>query len=420
VSLVRLRLLLLASFSIALSETGAANNGGIEQAGILVSTVDPADLGKNTSVWCTTQSEDGTLFFGGDELLVYNGETWRSFKMGETYAIRSLDFGIDGRLWAGAVNEIGWFQKRSGGGWDYQSLRAELPESIHDLGEVWKVYAIKDGALFVTQSKIIKWDGAKFTWWNYNVSRRLIATNNSKSLYVSNRNSGLLKISSNGPELAYPTSVIGSSSVFWIGEANGKTVFVTSAGVGTIEDDHLEYTDQALSEYLIANILTSARSLADGFLALGTLKGGLVIVGSDLRLNRIVGVQNGLPAAEIYSIFQAQGGELWVTSSTNIFRMKDLGNITVFDQRHGLPKTGGLDIITHNGQPILLNKGGVYQPVSSTHSFTRKNAVLGAYRDILSTPTGLILAGNYGIIGLQDEQRVSYHTTPHDVFKGES
>ncbi len=402
---------------MALSATGSVENTYRDQAGLLVSTIDPAELGANTSVWCTTQSEDGTLFFGGDELLVYTGETWSSYKMGEAYAIRSLDFGTDGRLWAAAVNEIGWFQKRADGGWDYQSIRAKLPEAIYDLGEVWKVYAINDGALFVTQSKIIQLKGDKFTWWDYNVSRRLIPADNSKALYVSNRNSGLLRISSNEPELVYPINVIGSSSVFWIGEANGKTVFATSAGVGTIEDGQLEYADQALSEYLTANILTTARSLADGTLALGTLKGGLVIVGSDLHLQQVIGVKNGLPTDEVYSIHQTQGGALWVTSSTNIFQIKDLGNITVFDQRHGLPKAGGLKIITHNGQPIILNKGGVYQPDSSTHGFARKDAVLGAYRDILSTPSGLNVAGNYGVIGLQEEARLSYHTTPHDVFK---
>lgn len=396
---------------------GAVENEYINQGGVLVSVVDSTQLGNDTAAWCTTQSEDGTLFFGGDELLVYNGETWRSYKMGAAYAIRSLDFSPDGRLWAGAVNEIGWFEKTPLGEWNYHSLRTKLPEAIRDVGDVWGVSAVDGGAIFVTRNKIITWNGSQFTWSDYEVPRRLIATQNDQTPYVSHRASGLWKVSLKGPELVYPKAVIGSSGVFWMGQIEAKTVFVTSSGIGVLDEQLLQYPDPQLTEYLQSNILTSVQPLPEGNFALGTLRGGIAIVGKDLHLQRVLKTENGLPSNEIYSLYRAKGGELWVTSRTNLYQINQLESTILFDQRHGLPDSGGLEVVMHDGQATVLASDGVYLPNRSGGSFQRQGNISGIYRDLISTSDGLMVAAAYGVFGLQSKTFIPYHQTREDIFK---
>jgi hypothetical protein len=106
----------------------------------IVSTYETKGLGRDTMVWCATHSADGTMYFGGDRLYISDGDSWQSYAMGSTYAVRSLEFGDDGKLWASGYDELGWFEKKSDATWEYHSLRGKVPASVSKLGDVWNKY----------------------------------------------------------------------------------------------------------------------------------------------------------------------------------------------------------------------------------------------------------------------------------------
>ena len=95
-----------------------------------VTTYSASEIGTDAKGWVTVQGADGVLYFGCDALVSYDGERWRHAPMNGAYALRGLDFGKDGRLWAGAVGELGWFEQAAHSFvWSYHSLTAELPKA---------------------------------------------------------------------------------------------------------------------------------------------------------------------------------------------------------------------------------------------------------------------------------------------------
>ena len=82
-----------------------------------VTTYDAADLGHESETWCVAQDSDGLLYVGGNRLYVTDGERWREYPMGNSYAVRDLKFSADGRLWAAGNNELGWFEQSLNNDW---------------------------------------------------------------------------------------------------------------------------------------------------------------------------------------------------------------------------------------------------------------------------------------------------------------
>lgn len=143
------------------------------------------ETGVRTMAWSAAQDAAGTLYFGCDTVVSFDGDRWTPQSIDPTYSIRGLDFGPDGRLWAGGVNEIGWFEKGALGRLRYHSLTPELPPGIPPLGDVWRVYAEgADRALFVTRDRILRWSSGKFVSWAYPGMRLLWSMRTARAVYV--------------------------------------------------------------------------------------------------------------------------------------------------------------------------------------------------------------------------------------------
>ena len=407
--------------AVGLSAGLARSNDELGGLGsVVVSTYGPHELGGDTPSWCATQDEHGVLYVGGDKLFVADGERWLSYKMGATYAVRSLEFGSDGRLWAAGVNELGWFNQTPKGEWIYHSLRDQLPEAIHELGDVWNVFATPNGAIFVTDSRIVIWNGKQFTWWEYEVQRRLLSFRDNGTVYVDQSPAGLLRVGPNGPVREEESTELDGNRVFWMGQVSGKLTYVTAKGVGRINGRHLEMLDADLSAYLRKNILTSVSKLHDDSLALSTLNGGIIIVGPDLKVRRILTIETGLPTDEILGLYTAKDGALWAMTQAQIVRINSSGNLATFDQKNGLPSSGFLDFAIHEGYPSVLTTEGVLQMLPATTpsgQFSKISTTISYPRHFESTPDGLMVAAAFGVFKVDQSETTTAYATPFDVFR---
>lgn len=65
------------------------------------------EIGADPLSWTVRAGSDGRMYFGGDSLLSFDGERWRSDPGGTGYAFRGLDEAPDGRIWAAGNGELG-------------------------------------------------------------------------------------------------------------------------------------------------------------------------------------------------------------------------------------------------------------------------------------------------------------------------
>ena len=328
---------------------------------ILQTYASPQD-GQSSGLWAMTQDRAGRIYVGCDSVLSFDGEQWSPHAMGFSYAVRGLDFGSDGRLWAGAIGELGWFDPAQNGIGAFHSLRTFLPFPAADLGEVWNVFADGDGAVFITTNRVLRWDGTKFQTWDFPElgSRRLVGFRSQGKIYVSHRTRGLFRLDENGPKLELDTLALGITGiVFAKPNGDGGLTLVAPQGLKRWKNGVL--SSAGGDPFLHDHIVSGGVSLKDGSLAIATLLGGIVIFNQDGSLRRIYDARDGLPTKEIYSLFVDRDGSLWATTATGVFRLDLSRNQSVFDERTGLASAGVRDLSVHEGKLVVASVDDVWE-----------------------------------------------------------
>src|SRR5271166_5131698 len=122
--------------------------GRSEEGRPIVASFSAREIGSGAESWVTVQDANGMLYFGCDEVVSFDGDRWTHYPVPGSYAVRALALSPNGRLWVGAVNEIGYFERTEKGLSAYHSLVANLPEGARELGDVWQVLDYGNGAVF--------------------------------------------------------------------------------------------------------------------------------------------------------------------------------------------------------------------------------------------------------------------------------
>ncbi len=358
----------------------------------LVKTFSSADIGADAMGWVTVQEADGTLLFGCNALVSYDGERWRTAPIGNAYALRGLELGEGGRLWAAATGDIGWFERAPGGAWSFHSLRPQLPAEYADMGAVWYVFAEDEGAVFVSENGIFRWDGKKFHCWPMRGARRPLAFRSGGIIYVHHVPAGLYALEAGGPRKIIPAEELGGAAIFGMEAQDDGWLLATSKGLFNYARGGLTPFAPEASEFLRREALTCVRRLPDGRLALGTFRGGIALVRQDGTLDRILTESDGLPTRAIYSLFSDRDGGLWVTSPSHIFRVAVGSPAAVFDNRAGLPAQPCFGIVRNEGRITAATDSGLYEMQADEMHFRAVDALRERPWDLRSTSRGLLVA----------------------------
>ena len=119
----------------------ASSRAGIKNVGLpFITNYKREVYNAGTQNWSITEDERGFIYFANnDGLLEYDGTSWTIYPISNNSIIRSVCKGEDGRIYAGAFDEFGYFSPGADGKLDYYSLSDELSEKHKDLGEIWQV-----------------------------------------------------------------------------------------------------------------------------------------------------------------------------------------------------------------------------------------------------------------------------------------
>ncbi|MBK7009614.1 MAG: hypothetical protein IPH36_13785 [Saprospiraceae bacterium] len=92
-----------------------------------------------TQSWDISEDERGYLYFANnDGLLEFDGQSWSVYKVANQTIVRSIAYQSGGRIYAGAQNELGYFEPDASGCLKYQSLLAFLPKDL-PIEDVWDI-----------------------------------------------------------------------------------------------------------------------------------------------------------------------------------------------------------------------------------------------------------------------------------------
>jgi signal transduction histidine kinase/ActR/RegA family two-component response regulator len=295
------------------------------------------------------------MYFGCDTVVSFDGERWQPQTMDPTYLVRGLDVSPGGRIWAGGVNQVGWFDRSDDGGLSYHSLNPKLAGGAADLGDVWRAYAQgENGAVFVSRDRILRWDGTRMESWQYPGAPLLWSTRTERAIYVHYPPLGILSLEKEGPRVAVPASVVGQDVIRWIDDTGEDWIILNSDGFSRIRGSGLVPVPGEASDFARANTPTAVVRLPDGTLALGTLRGGIAIAEASGRVRRILNTRSGLPSDQVYALFRDKDGALWDVGPSAITRIAVGSGIAIYGPGTGYP-SGGCDAIADEPGSVVVS-----------------------------------------------------------------
>ncbi len=318
------------------------------------------DTGGSNESWVTIQDERGVLYFGCFDVLSFDGEHWKHFPIPGSYAVTGLALGPAGRIWVGALNEIGYFDKTDEGLSAYHSLVRYLPDNARELGNVWQVIVHNEGAVFVTATSVLVWDGRTFQIYSMPGARRLFAMQTDENIYICNILTGVWSLDRGGLHKFISSEKMNNSGVVWMEKDSKGLLLVTTNGLIRFVDGKISEIAPEASAYVRKNMPISACRLPHGDLCIGTLNGGLAIVSPSGALKRIIGTDDGLQSRSVYSLFIAQDGALWTTSAVGITRIAIDSGVSFYNPQQGLTGKPCNSIAQSGSRILVATEEGVF------------------------------------------------------------
>ena len=367
-----------------------------EEGRPIVTSFTSHETGGAADTWVTAQDESGVLYFGCDGVLVFDGEHWSGYPVPRSYAVRALAFDHHGRLWVGAMNEVGYFDRTEKGLSSYHTIVGSLPKASREFGDVWQVIATPGGAVFVTASSIFVWDGDSFKLYSLPGSRRLQAMLAGGVIFVSHQPTGLWRLDARGPKLFVTAEALKNGGVIWMEKTTQGWLLATTDGLLRYEAGKVSRFAPAADEFIRRNVLISACRSLTGELCLGTLNGGVAVVGASGAIERVISTEDGLPSRSIYSLFAASDGAVWTTSAVGVGRISIGSGASLYDSKLGLTGKPCIAIAQDDSQILVATGEGIFDLDMGASGSPKATLTLpGIFTDIKRLSDKAIYASGY-------------------------
>ena len=141
------------------------------------------------------QSSDDLLYVANAAgVLEHDGVTWRKIPISNSSVARALTIGPEGRIFVGAVDELGYLAPDASGSMAYVSLMDQITDPRdRELGHIWSVASTSQGAYFQAYERLIRWDGEKMMVWRTD-TRFLAGFVVGEYLYIHQQGQGMMRV----------------------------------------------------------------------------------------------------------------------------------------------------------------------------------------------------------------------------------
>ncbi|MBH9577255.1 sensor histidine kinase [Inhella proteolytica] len=405
-------LLLGFSASHAAIAAPAAAAPQLEAGTPLLRTVRPSDYGAEGQNWALAQGADGTLFVGNNRgVLHFDGQRWRLTPVTNQSTVRSLAVDHTGRVFVGAVGEVGYLSPAADGQLHYISLLHRLPAEARGFSDVWNTLITTDGVVFSSPQRLLLWRDGRFHHWAP-AGLFGVAQGGAQGVFVVESGRGLLQL--RGERLVglpeggrfdekKPIGLLALPGGG--GEHPVLLIYSRDHGFVRYEQGRVTPWPTEVDAALLADEVQekSLLRLADGRMVVGTLKGGLYVLDAEGRLNARYGKSEGLGDQSVTATFQDRDGGLWLALGNGLAHLAMAAPLSRLDARHGLEQPVS-SVHRHMGQLLLGTTQGAYglQPGPRPRLLP-----VPQIRDLtwafLSTGQRLLQAGAYGVHAVEDD-----------------
>ncbi|MBN2764952.1 MAG: hypothetical protein JXR27_01165 [Paludibacteraceae bacterium] len=264
--------------------------------------------------WDIVQTKSDWMYFANNNgMLEFDGDRWTVFPVPNYSNVRSLMYdSVQNRIYAGAFNEFGYYERSFSGLISYVSLSDKLKTHENSFTEIWNIAATGNAVFFQSDHDVFRSSGNKLHRFHFD--EKISSSAVVHDLFVMATPGRGALYQSGDLFLPFPNSeVLKNKKVCAILPfRKNQILFVTDFdGVFFFNGEKVERFETYADDFLRANQVFCAAIYKDQ-LAIGTVRNGLLVKNLSDGSNIFCNTQTGLQNNTILSISFDRTGNLWL------------------------------------------------------------------------------------------------------------
>jgi class 3 adenylate cyclase len=366
--------------------------------------------------WAIAQDSRGIMYFGNTNgLLQFDGVSWRLIKLPNGSGAMSVTIDATGTVYVGGSGDFGLLRPDATGKLHFVSLLDKVPLKDKMFADVWRILPTPQGTWFSSYSRLFlrQPDGNIKVWTPpqtdatprtpVTFGRAFYALN---TLYVKSSDKGLQRMRGGNLEPVAGGMEFAKADVCATVPWQGDALIGTPARIYRLTAAGAEGFPTAADSYFKANALYSMELLPNGDIAVGTKRGGLVLLDRSGNVERIITTGEGIPGNYVSALRTGQQGGVWMAAYTGITRFNPA--LSRFVESEGI--SGNVLCIMRQGGALYAGTTiGLFRMNTSpgrAPQFDQVRDVRGPIYVLLPAGNHLLAGGAYGLSAVSGDRSV--------------
>ena len=340
---------------ISLITVGQENEMGIPFA----ENFPPKSYGYESQNYSITEDNQGILYVGNlSGVLEYDGTSWRIIPQNGR---PQLAVDSKNRVYVGSYNSFGYLQRNRQNINVFVSLINKLSSKSRDIGQVNKIVTQNENVLFVAGSMLYFWNGKTLQMIDSSAVEINIFKVNNK-IYISRRPGGIFQFFHLGMKKVLGSEVFSNKTVLGILPYNKNLLVKTHEDKGFFilnANGSLQPFVTEIDSFIELNEYSCAIPVTEVFYAIGTIRGGFIVIDKNGKYITRLSEKNGLYNDNVHNMYLDKRNNLWLSLNNGICRTEVPAAFTYFNRNTGVYGVIS-SICRYMGKVYIATSKGVY------------------------------------------------------------
>jgi len=284
--------------------------------------------------WSITQSKEGLIYVANNfGLLEFDGNTWRMIPG----VSRSVCKNDDNTIFIGRNGDFGYLKSNAANNLTYKSLSKKIPGGDTIFNDIWYTHSIGKAIFFVAQSAMYIYENDTIAVIKPKTSFRSgIAVNG--NYYVREAKVGLKILKNNKLELISGGELFADERPAFMLPYDKHNLLVGSRSLGMFLYDGIQFKPfkTQSDNFLQTNFISCGISLGNGYFAIGTNLGGILIIDNSGNPVQLINKERGLQNNTVWNIFLDVHKNLWAALDAGISYVEINSPFSYFNEKFGI------------------------------------------------------------------------------------